>query len=50
VSRANPFLAANPFTSEAGEAGQARKLPWVLIIAGIVSVVALGILLALAIN
>jgi len=47
TKRSNPFLATNPFAREADAAStNAKQLPWKLIIAGIVSVVALGILLA----
>ncbi len=45
AKRSNPFQASNPFTSEA-PANPVKKLPWPLIVAGIVSVVLLGVLLA----
>lgn len=45
AKRSNPFLASNPFGGEA-PTEPAKKLPWPLIIAGIVSVVLLGALLA----
>jgi serine/threonine protein kinase len=48
IKRSNPFLTSNPFAADADEApaGSAKKVPWPLIIAGLVSVIALGILLA----
>lgn len=45
TKRPNPFLATNPFAREA-EATAAKQLPWKLIVAGIISVIALGVLLA----
>ena len=45
VKRSNPFAASNPFGAEAPPQ-QVKKLPWALLVAGLVTVVALGILLA----
>ena len=44
AKRSNPFLPTNPFAGEAGPA--TKKTPWALIIAGLVSVIALALLLA----
>jgi len=44
AKRSNPFLPTNPFAGEAGPAP--KKTPWALIIAGLVSVIALALLLA----
>jgi serine/threonine protein kinase len=43
--RSNPFLTSNPFAADAPTETE-KKLPWPLIIAGVASVVALGVLLA----
>lgn len=47
TKRPNPFLRTNPFGSEAGdkEAEGAKKLPWVVIVGGLLGAIALGILL-----
>jgi serine/threonine protein kinase len=43
AKRSNPFLPTNPFGGEAGPAP--KKTPWAIIVAGLVSVIALAILL-----
>jgi serine/threonine protein kinase len=51
VKRSNPFLATNPFASDATQsAPQVRKLPWTIILVGVASVIALGIMLAKLVN
>ena len=45
--RSNPFLASNPFSGEAAPVQPStKKVPWVLIVCGVASVVALALLLA----
>jgi serine/threonine protein kinase len=48
AKRSNPFLATNPFAgeAEAQPAAPAKKLPWALIVGGVVLMAALGLLLA----
>jgi tRNA A-37 threonylcarbamoyl transferase component Bud32 len=46
VKRSNPFLGTNPFAADATDAGGAKAVPWRLVAAGVLVVVALGVLLA----
>jgi serine/threonine protein kinase len=49
AKRSNPFLATNPFAAEV-ETAAAKKTPWVVIVAGLVGVVTLGVLAAKFLN
>jgi serine/threonine protein kinase len=46
AKQSSPFQAANPFGSEAAPQNEDKKVPWPLIVAGVVSVIVLGALLA----
>jgi serine/threonine protein kinase len=46
LRRSNPFLGTNPFAGDASDPKAAKKLPWALVAAGVLAVVALGVLLA----